>query len=145
MPERPESLSERRRHKLALKVGPDPLAICRLDVNAPLPSRLQFGSFWSITRTRDELTVVCPEWLIPEQSEADVGWVVLSVVGPLDLEMTGVMAELATTLAEADVSLFAISTFGTDHILVRDEFLEQAVVALRSAGYVLEEFRGPGS
>lgn len=90
-----------------------------------------------MTRTQDELSVVCEEETVPPQLEADRGWRLLGVQGPLEFSMVGVLAGLATTLANANISIFAISTYDTDYLLVRDQDLHRAVDALRAATYAV--------
>jgi len=82
-----------------------------------------------------ELSVVCADAAVPDGVRAERGWRALTVVGPLDLALTGVLASLAVPLAEAGVAIFAIATFDTDYLLVRRERLSDAVTALRAAGH----------
>ena len=81
--------------------------------------------------------MVCSEEAVPPDVQADRGWRLLAVHGPLDLSMVGVLAGLATTLARADVSIFAISTFDTDYLLVRENDLDRALDALRAASHAV--------
>jgi hypothetical protein len=113
----------------------DRLAICRLPPHAPLPEWASKESLWSVTRTTNELSIVCPEESVPSDIQADRGWVPLQVVGPLPLTMTGVLSSLAEPLAQAGISIFAISTFETDIVLVRTAELQKAMNALSSAGH----------
>ena len=105
-------------------------AICRLPADAKIPER-----FFSLTRTADELSVVCAEDAAPEGVRCESGWRMLQVAGPLEFSLTGVLAGIASPLAEAAVSIFAISTFDTDYVLVKDEQLARAMGALRRAGH----------
>jgi len=93
------------------------------------------GDFVSVTGTRDEVSVVCPEDQAPEGATVEAGWRCLKVDGPLDFGLTGVLASLAVPLAEAGVSIFAVSTFDTDYVLVKAEALERAAAALETAGH----------
>ena len=94
------------------------------------------GGFVSITRTEEELSIVCDERFVPFEFVAvERGFRMLMVEGPLDFSLTGVMASIAGPLAEAGVSMFAISTYDTDYVLVREERLAEAVEALRGAGW----------
>lgn len=88
-----------------------------------------------MVRTAAETTVVCAEETVPGDVRAERGFRALAVAGPLDFALTGVLAALALPLAEAGVSIFAVSTYDTDHVLVREERLEEAVAALRAAGH----------
>lgn len=131
---------------LSLKVLPEILAVCRLPADADVPPWAVAGRFFSITRTADEMSVVCPEPSIPETVESATGWRALKVEGPLDFSLTGVLSSLAGPLAEAGIPIFTLSTYETDYLLVKGERLEAAVAVLREAGHrVGEEARGrPG-
>ena len=120
---------------LHLTVEPGRFSVCRLPAEAPLAGWMWIGSIVSITRRADELSVVCEESAVPEDVQAETGWRALTVAGPLDFALTGILAELATVLAEAGVSIFALSTFDTDVLLVRADALSRAVAALEAAGH----------
>ncbi len=120
-----------------LTILPERLAICRLPLDAPIPDRPPQASLWSVTRTAEELSIVLPEDCVPEGSRSEIGWRGLMVQGPLDLDLTGVLASLAAPLAEAGVSIFAISTYNTDYLLVRQDDLEKAKRVLRASGHSL--------
>lgn len=128
---------------LTLRALPGRLAICRLEAGAPLPAWATRGDLWSITRTPDELSLVVPEAEAPAEVRAERGWRALAVEGPLDMALTGVLAGLAGPLAEAGIPLFAISTFDTDILLVRERHLPQAVAALERAGHRVAGVPGP--
>lgn len=121
---------------LRLSVLPNKLAICRLDKNAPIPSWATNDSFFSITRTTDELSIVCSKDNIPDNIRSEKNWRALKVIGPLDFSLTGILASLANPLAEAKISIFAISTFDTDYILVKNEKLKEAVKILSTFCYI---------
>ncbi|MBC8136338.1 MAG: ACT domain-containing protein [Fibrella sp.] len=92
------------------------------------------GGFCSVTRTASELSIVAAEASIPPDVKCSAGWRVLSVRGPLDLNMTGVLASLSEPLAGAGINIFSISTYDTDHLLVQEEKLVDAIAALLMAG-----------
>ena len=117
-----------------LRVQPGSYAICRLAADASIPEWAG-GDFCSITRTPDELSVVCDESVLPAGTKCERGWRILQVVGPLDFSITGLLSSIATPLADADVSIFAISTFDTDYVLVKEETLAKAMEALGVAGH----------
>jgi hypothetical protein len=96
------------------------------------------GSLFSITRTNEELSIVCAEALVPPGVQVESGWRGLKVAGPLDFALTGILAELSGALARAGISLFAISTYDTDYILVKEKDLEQTVETLLRAGYTCD-------
>lgn len=125
--------------KPSLSLRPGSYAICRLPADAAVPSWATGGATWSVTRTPDELSIVCDEERVPADPPPTLrcvrGWRMLSVAGPLDFALTGVLAGLTRPLADAGVSVFSVSTYDTDHLLVRAEHLQAAVAALRGAGY----------
>ena len=110
------------------------LTICRLPSGDPLPQWMA-GPFISITRTIKELSVVCAAVSVPAHVTSDRGWRGLRLEGPFSFSIVGIMSSLSTTLAEAEVPIFVISTYDTDYILVKDEDLARAVVALEAAGH----------
>jgi uncharacterized protein len=118
-----------------LELLPDRLAICRLD--AVDESNLQAASgLFSVTRTADELSVVCPEQDAPDAArDVSEGWRALKVHGPLDHNETGVLASIAAPLADAGVSLFPLATYDTDYVLVKEPDVERAAGALEAAGH----------
>ncbi len=121
--------------RFQLTVLPGFFAIVRLAADAPLPSWASAGDFFSVTRTSDELSVVCLANQVPSSLTVETAWRALKVQGPFALSEIGVLAALAAALAHAKVSLFAISTFATDYLLVSDKSLDAAIVALRAAGH----------
>lgn len=124
--------------RLDLCVLGDRLAVCRLPAGSPQPDWARSGALTAVTWTADETSVVCAASVVPEGTPAETGWRALQVAGPLDFGLTGVLAALATPLAEAGVSIFAISTYDTDYVLVREEALEDAAGALEAVGHRVE-------
>jgi len=122
---------------LTLTVLPDRYAICRLDAKAPVPAWAGDGQFLSITRTSDELSIICLEVNIPVDAKCMAGWRVLKCEGPLDFTLTGVMASIADPLADAAIAIFPIATHDTDYVLVKEAQLEAAVNALTSYGHAV--------
>ena len=122
-------------HMPALTVLGERLSICRLEAGEKVPAWATLGPFFSVTRTRDELSVVCQEDAVPEGIFRERGWRALRLEGPFDLSMVGVLASVASPLAEAGASIFAVSTFDTDYVLVREEQLDLAVGTLRARGH----------
>ena len=110
-------------------------SICRLDVGEEVPVWATGGPFFSVTRTRDELSVVCPEDVVPEGISRERGWRAFRLEGTFDLSMVSVLASVASPLAGAAASIFAVSTFDTDYVLVREEQLDLAVDTLRVSGH----------
>jgi hypothetical protein len=115
------------------------MAVCRLPPDARLPAWvLSDPGFASITRTDDELSIVCAEALVPPGVEAESGFRVLKVRGPLAFAATGIIARLATCLASAGISVLAIATYETDYLLVKAERLDAAIAALRHDGHIVD-------
>ena len=127
---------------LAVLDGRD--AICRLAPEAAAPSWALGGAFCSITRTPDELSVVCAEGAAPADVRCERGGRCLRAAGPLDFALTGVLASLAVPLREAGVSLFAVSTFDMDYLVVEDADLARAVDVLMRAGHQVRSDRPTG-
>src|SRR5712691_1399414 len=120
--------------QLELTLLPDRFAISRLAADAPIPGWATQGAFFSVTRTGDELSVVCELSGVPVGVQSQPGWRVFKVHGPFVLSEIGVLSALAAPLAEAKISLFAISAFDTDYLLVVGETLSAAIHALGQAG-----------
>ena len=122
---------------MKLLLLPDLFAVCRLDPGAPLPVWAMSASsaLVSITRTANELSIVCAQANVPDNVQREDNWRCLMVEGPLDFSLTGVLSALLTPLADAGVSIFALSTFDTDYLLVRAAQLDLAVEALSAAGH----------
>jgi hypothetical protein len=123
--------------RLELSLLPERFAISRLAADAPIPDWAAGGRFFSVTRTGDELSVVCELSRVPVGVQSQPGWRVFKVHGPFVLTEIGVLSALASPLAEARLSLFAISTFDTDYLLVASETLSKAIAALERAGHKL--------
>ena len=129
--------------QLDLRVLPDLLSICRLAPGTYLPADTLTGALWSVTSTTDELSLVCAREALPADAAAGPDWRAVRVAGTLDFGLTGILSSLATPLAEAEVPIFAVSTFDTDYVLVPDRLLEVAVRALGSAGHRISELADP--
>jgi uncharacterized protein len=132
-------------HNLKYRVLPDRLAVCRLASDARIPAWTLEGGFFSVVRTHDELSIVCTEDACSEDfctedrtgdgASVERGWVALKLEGPFPFSMTGVLASFVQPLAEAEIPIFAISTFDTDYVLIKRENLKEAVMALGAAGH----------
>ena len=122
-------------HSLDLILLPRTFAVCKLHADLPIPDWASVGSIFSITRTADELSIVCEESLVPEGVACERRWQCFRVAGTMPFSMVGVLASLVQPLAEAGVSVFAISTFDTDYVLVKAADVEKAQQALRQAGH----------
>ena len=110
-------------------------SIHRLKAHDPIPEAVLSQQFFAITRTPDELSLVVQEDLELPGTRREAGWSCIKVLGPLDFGLTGILAGISKVLADEAVSLFAVSTFDTDYILVKEDKVSQAVAALKKAGY----------
>lgn len=120
---------------LTLFLLPGQYVVCRLAAEDEVPAWALAGSFFSITRTPGELSVVCSEEDVPAEVPAEHGWRVMGVRGPLEFTLTGILADLVGPLAEAEISIFAVSTYETDYLLVKEAALEKAIGVLARAGH----------
>ena len=112
---------------------PETFAVWKLPATAPLPQ----VAFFAAIRTRDELALVTEDALAPKGVPCERDWRALKVAGPLDFALTGILAALVVPLADAKIPIFALSTFDTDYVLIKDAQLTEAITALEGAGHVL--------
>jgi GNAT superfamily N-acetyltransferase len=124
-------------HKLTVVPLAGTFAVCRLSPDAPVPAWAAGGPFLSITRTTDELSMVCPERGVPEGIQCEQGWRCLRVAGTLDFSLVGVLSSLLGPLAQAGIGVFAVSTFDTDYLLMKASDFDRAVGVLRRAGHAV--------
>lgn len=126
-------------HRLNLSLLPERLAVCQLPPDGLLPEwTAATSAFLALIRTPEELSIVCREAALPAGARHEPGWCALKVAGPLDFGLTGILAALAEPLARAGVSIFVLSTFNTDYVLVKQERLDDAIAALQAAGHTVQ-------
>ncbi|BBL80175.1 amino acid-binding protein [Rubrobacter xylanophilus] len=111
------------------------LAVCRLGPEEEVPAWAVEAPFFSVTRSPEELSVVCPEDLVPDGIRREGGWRVLKVEGPLDFGQTGILSSLLGPLS--GVGVFVLSTYETDYVLVKEDQLGRAVSALVREGHIV--------
>ena len=121
---------------MKLTVLPGEFSVWRLAADAPLPA-VETGTFLSMTRSEDELSIVSPSSEVPADATAEPGWRCLKVKGPLAFEMTGVLAALSAPLADAGIPIFVVSTYDTDYLLVKSVDLKRSCQALQHAGHTV--------
>ena len=114
------------------------LAVCRLAPDAALPGWARGTGLWSVTRTADELSVICDEQRVPEDVQSEDGWRAIRLEGPFELSEVGVLLPVVATLADAGVSLLPLGTYDTDYVLVKEQRLEHATQQLEAAGHCVE-------
>ncbi len=122
----------------------DKYAVCRLNMNERIPEWAYKGYFFSITRTDEELSLVCLQDNVDledfgEDAECEKEWRVFKVEGPLDFSLGGILANLTCIMKEEGVSIFAVSTYDTDYLMVKEDKVEKAVNALKEYGHQVAE------
>jgi len=121
------------KHTLTLQIFEQELAICHLPPASPIPAWIGDGDFVSVTRTPDELSIVCYKARVPREVKAERNWRMLGIKGPLDFSMTGVLASLVNPLSDAGIAVFAISTYDTDYLLVKADRFDRALGILQAS------------
>jgi len=125
--------------KLNLKVLRSNYAVCRLDPQSEVPSWAFQGDFYTVSKTQEELSIVCQVMLVPSAIKAEKEWRVFKIEGPFAFTQIGILNAVTSVLASNGISLFAISTFDTDYILVKCLDLDRAIDALRQAGHSVDD------
>jgi uncharacterized protein len=126
--------------RMTLAVHPELYSIHSFSPQTPPPAVVFEQEIFFIGKTREELSVVLPAHVELDSLEREDNWACLEVLGPLGFSMTGILSRVSGTLADANISIFAISTFDTDYILVRKEKLPQAIAALKKNAYQIIEY-----
>jgi hypothetical protein len=124
---------------LNLSVLSGAYGVCQLDRAAPIPAWATTGDFFAVTRTADELSIVCAQSVIPADVKCESDWNCFKVEGPLDFALTGILASLVSPLSKAGISIFALATYDTDYLMVRHDKFEAALDVLRQAGHRIKE------
>ena len=121
--------------KIVLSILDETYIIYKLAPSTNLAKELIECEFYSLSNSQEEMSLVCPEQMLIQSEQSNPNWKCLKVAGPLDLKLTGILAGLADTLAKAKISIFAVSTFNTDYLLIQKKALKAAKTALISQGY----------
>jgi hypothetical protein len=122
---------------LTLQLIPGEFAVCRLSPVEQVPSWAGSAVFSSITRTGDELSIICPAAQVPAVVKHEAGWRVVKCQGPFAFTETGILASVLAPLAAAQIGILAVATFDTDYVLVKAERLEDALRTLAAAGHIV--------
>jgi len=125
------------RHQLKYRWMPGPYAIVKLAADAPVPDWATKGEFTSISRSADELSIVCPADNLPADVHSQHHWICFKLEGPFAFSLTGILLSFIEPLSKSGVPIFAISTFETDYVLVQEEFAGVTQQVLRDAGHEL--------
>jgi hypothetical protein len=126
-----------KRHQLKFRWLTDPYAIVRLAPDAPVPDWAMKGEFTSISRSSDELSIVCPTASLPADVHSSHHWICLKLEGPFPFSQTGVLLSFIEPLSTKDIPIFAVSTHDTDYVLIQEDFARAALDLLREAGHEL--------
>jgi hypothetical protein len=122
-----------------LTVWPGQWAVCRLSPETPVPSWAgPAARLVAVVRTEGELSIVAPVDRVPDDVVAERDFRVIEVIGPVPFVVVGLMAAITRALADAELSVFAVSTYDTDYVLVREAALDAAVAALQAAGFIIQ-------
>ncbi|GIM30068.1 amino acid-binding protein [Clostridium polyendosporum] len=120
---------------LTMKLLKERYGVCRLDKTELIPEWAKNSDFFSITRTSDELSIVCSQDNIPDDIKYEKDWRILEIQGPLDFSLIGILASISKILAQNGISIFAISTYDTDYILVKNKDIDNAIESLIKERY----------
>lgn len=120
---------------MELKILKNKLKVVKLKSDANIPEIVLKQGFYSITRTDEELSFVLDEDVSIESDVAEYGWRAIRIVGTLDFSLIGILSKISTILAQAKITIFAVSTYNTDYILVKAGQLENAIEVLTQNGY----------
>jgi hypothetical protein len=112
-------------------------AICRLPPDAAIPEWARAGPFLTITRTAEELSIVCSSDDVPGEVQAERGWACFKLEGPFPFQVSGILVSFIAPLAQNGVPIFAISTFDRDYVLLKEESVAAALPVLAQAGHEL--------
>ena len=123
---------------LVLERVPGTFGISRLSPKARIPRNVHRSVFSSISRSGEELSIVCEDRLVPEDVQCERGWAAIKVAGTLDFSLIGVLASLAEPLAAARIGLFTVSTYDTDYLMVREKVFTKAQAVLEAAGHTFD-------
>ncbi|SEK56065.1 hypothetical protein SAMN05428989_0350 [Pseudoxanthomonas sp. GM95] len=124
---------------LTLKLLQGQFAVCRLPAGSALPAWFVHGALSHVSWTDEELSIVCDEAHVPEDVQCERGWRSLMLHGPFAFDLTGILAQVLLPLAAANVGIFAVSTFDTDYVMVKQSQLATSLDALRAAGHTVNE------
>ena len=129
----PPPLNGKMLPSLTLTLLSDLFSVCQLAPDASIPP-IQ-GGFFALVRTEDELSLVCRHDTAPETAKRQDGWCCLRFEGPFDFSLTGILVAVAAPLAQAKISIFALSTFNTDYLLIPQAQWQDAAIVLTNAGH----------
>lgn len=124
--------------KLRLQLLQGKYAISRLNGCAPVPAWVEGEGFVAVSRSDDELSVLCQADRVPEDIQTDRGWICLKLVGPFDLHETGIALSVVQPLSEGGIGVFLVSSYDGAHLLIKDADLLHAQMLLQNAGHIVD-------
>ena len=123
--------------KIKFRILSQVYTIVRLAPGAPVPDWATNGDFTSITRTLDELSIVCPAENVPKEIDSGPRWICLKLQGPFSFSPTGVLLSFIQPLSNNGIPIFAISTYDTDYVFIQEQFTDRTLKALQAASHEL--------
>jgi uncharacterized protein len=126
-------------NKLTLILMKETLAVCRLSPQDEMPAWVLREPFFCATRTQDELSLLLPQDKVPAEWVAEKDWRAFKLLGPLPFNLIGILASIANPLAQAGISIFALSTYDTDYLLVRSYELQLTCEVLDFEGFIIQK------
>jgi len=120
---------------LTLRLLDDTFSIHSLAVDSKIPSEVFEASVYFIGKTFEEISIVLPSSITLNSEDCEPDWQAFEVVGPLDFILTGILSSISTVLANEKISIFAVSTFDTDYILVKSNKVDDAISTLRNNNF----------
>ncbi len=118
----------------SVRILPDDFSICRLPPESKCPDLSEL-SFFSVTRTLEEISIIIPSAVEIEGAKVESGWKALTLVGEIPFDLTGILLELIRPLSGNHIGIFALSTFNTDYVLIKEKHLSLAKQVLEESGY----------
>ncbi len=113
-------------------------SLCRLEPHEGVPDWVYLSTFFSVTKSREELSIICEEYLVPEHTTVEDNWRLLRIVGTLDLSLTGITAQFSTPLAEVGINICVIATYDTDYLMVKSDQILKTLQTLKKAGFEVQ-------
>ncbi len=132
-----ENHEPEKRVELRFSFIPGVFAICKLPASSLIPDWALSGPFISVSRTADELSIVCPADNLPSGVFSDSQWTCFKLQGPFAFTETGILASFIAPLSASAIPIFAVSTFDTDYVLIKEEYAGSALQVLQQAGHQL--------
>jgi hypothetical protein len=125
----------------SLSLFEEEYAVCRLDKSAPIPAWAIRGEFFSVSRTPDELSIVCEQEAVPPETDHDGGWRCFKIESPFEFDLAAMISSVAAPLADEQIDIFVVATQDSDYLLVRQADLDRSISRLQNSGYRVEAYR----